>query len=64
MTRCEFDQNYQEYFEYHGSTIIERTVKQFDHVIRRDWLLFDSVEEAEEYFNDVGETVEAAACGC
>jgi hypothetical protein len=64
MTRCEFDQQYREYFEYHGNTIIERTVKQFDHVIRRDWLLFDTVEEAEEYFNDLGETVEAAACVC
>jgi hypothetical protein len=46
MTRCDFDQLYQEYFEYHGSTIIERTLKHFDQTIRRDWLLFDSVEEA------------------
>ncbi len=63
MTRCEFDQHYQQYFEYHGSTTIERTRKQFGQIIRRDWLLFDSVEEAQEYFNDVGEALEAAACG-
>ena len=61
MTRCEFDQPYREYFEYHGSTIIERTLKQFDQIVRRDWLLFDSVEEAQAYFNDVGDAVEAAA---
>ena len=64
MTRCEFVQQYREYFEYHGSTIIERTLEQSGQIIRRDWLLFDSVEEAQEYFNDVGETAEAAVCGC
>jgi hypothetical protein len=39
------------YFVYHGSTTIERVRKEAGRVLFRDWLLFDSVEEAEEYFN-------------
>jgi hypothetical protein len=38
-------------FVYHGSTTIERVRKEAGRVLFRDWLLFDSVEEAEEYFN-------------
>jgi hypothetical protein len=51
MTSYHFDQDGQEYFEYHGNTAIERIRKQYGKV-RRDWLYFDSVEEAADFFND------------
>jgi len=41
-----------ETFEYHGSTVIERTRLFAGKTISRDWILFDSVEEASDYFND------------
>ncbi len=44
-------QEYQEYFEYHGNVSIERTRLQ-DGAVERDWLLFDSAEEAVAFFND------------
>ena len=44
--------SYQEYYEYHGNTVIERTRKQGSVTIRKDWILFDTVEEASEYFNN------------
>lgn len=44
--------SYQDDFEYHGSTAIERIRKQRGKVVRRDWIIFNSVEEAQEYFND------------
>jgi hypothetical protein len=46
---------YQEYcdcYEYHGSTIIELTRKQEGVIIWRDWIIFDTVEDASEYFNE------------
>jgi len=51
MKKIEFYQNYQEKFEYHGNTAIERIRKRGRIVIARDWLLFDTVEDAAEYFN-------------
>lgn len=51
MKKNEFHQNYQEKFEYHGNTAIERIRKRGRIVIARDWLLFNTVEEATEYFN-------------
>jgi hypothetical protein len=48
--------NYQECFIYHGSTTIERIRQQAGAVLGRDWLIFNTVEEAEEFFNtDCGE---------
>lgn len=41
-----------EYFEYHGNTVIERIRKQPGDNVLRDWILFDSVEEAADYFNE------------
>lgn len=41
-----------EYFEYHGNTVIERVRKQPGDTVLRDWILFDSVEEAADYFNE------------
>lgn len=48
-----------EYFEYHGNTIIERIRKQAEGPISRDWILFDSVEEASDYFNENSYAMEA-----
>ena len=54
MTRCESYPSYQECYEYHGSTVIELIRKQSGMIIKRDWILFDSVDEAQEFFNDNG----------
>jgi len=43
---------YSDCYEYHGSTTIEQTRRQDGVIIWRDWIIFDSVEEATEYFND------------
>jgi hypothetical protein len=43
--------DYQDFFEYHGNTMIEQTRTRGDAVIWRDWIVFNSVEEAETYFN-------------
>jgi len=52
MTRYEIEDHYQEFLEYHGNTAVERIVKEFGRTIRRDWIHFNSVEEAQDYFND------------
>jgi len=44
--------SFQDYYEYHGSTTIERERKKGGVTIWRDWIIFNSVEEAEQYFND------------
>lgn len=44
--------DYYDCYEYHGNTTIELTRKQDGMIIWRDWILFDTVEEAAEYFND------------
>ncbi len=51
MTRYIFEDYYQECFEYHGNTAIERVRKKGRKTISREWILFDTVEEAQEYFN-------------
>ena len=48
-----------DYFEYHGNTMIERIRKQAGNTVSRDWILFDSVAEASEYFNENSYMVEA-----
>ncbi len=52
MTRYSADHLYQEHLEYHGSTAIERILKRAGATIKREWLYFDSVREAESFFND------------
>ena len=42
----------QECFEYYGSTIVERIQRHRGTVQNRDWLLFDTVEEAEDFYNE------------
>ena len=44
-------QTYRDCYEYHGNTSIVLTRKKGGITVWQDWLLFDSVEEAAEYFN-------------
>jgi len=50
MTKSEHFTEYQDHFEYYGGTMIEHIRSQNNQVLRHDWILFDSVEEAQEYF--------------
>ena len=59
MRKNELCTDYQDFFEYFGNTEIEMIRKKGDETIRHDWLIFDSVDEAMEYFNDnCGEQIE------
>lgn len=44
------DTDIQEFFEYDGNTAVEMTRKESGYVIKRDWLLFDSVAEAQAFY--------------
>ncbi len=44
--------DYQESFEYHGNTAIEHTRLKDGHV-EREWIYFDTAEEAVTFFNEV-----------
>lgn len=44
--------DYYDSYEYHGNTTIELTRRHAGEIIWRDWIIFDTVEEAAEYFND------------
>jgi hypothetical protein len=59
MARYKIRSSSQECLEYHGNTAIER-IRRRNGIIRRDWLFFDSVEEAADYFNDHRACQEAA----
>ncbi len=52
MTRYEIEGRHQEFLEYHGNTAVERIVKEFGRIVSHDWIHFNSVEEAQDYFND------------
>ena len=52
MIKHECYDTHQEVFEYHGNTEIERIRKQGENVIQRDWIIFDTVEAAIDYFSD------------
>jgi hypothetical protein len=52
MTRQEYYEDVCDRFEYHGSTAIEYTRKAYGKTVKREWILFDSVEEAAQFFND------------
>jgi len=54
MTRLDWLSDFQNSYEYHGNTTIEVIKKQNGITIERDWLLFDSVEEAQDFFNAEG----------
>jgi succinyl-CoA synthetase alpha subunit len=51
MTRQLASETYDDLFEYHGSTVIEHTRTRAGKTVWRDWIVFDSVEEAADYFN-------------
>jgi hypothetical protein len=52
MTKHIFNPDYHDCYEYHGNTTIELTRKQGEMTIWRDWITFDTVEEAADYFNE------------
>ena len=52
MTKHIFSPDYHDCYEYHGSTTIELTRKQGEITVWRDWITFDTVEEAALYFNE------------
>ena len=43
--------DYQESYEYHGNVAIER-IRLQDGAVQRDWIYFDTAEEAVDFFND------------
>ena len=45
--------DYDDAYEYHGSTTIEVTRHYFGRVVWKDWLIFDTVEEARTYFEEM-----------
>jgi len=59
MTRHEFHQYYLDTYEYHGNTTVEITRIQNGITLSHDWMLFDTIEEAQEYFHDRGIDEEA-----
>ncbi len=52
MTRHIFQDNYLDNYEYHGNTSVEYIRKRAGAIVWRDWFLFDTVEEAQQFFND------------
>jgi len=52
MQRSKISVPEHEILEYHGSTIVERILVIGGGFPRRDWLLFDTVEEAENFYNE------------
>jgi len=59
MRTQEIYAGYHDHFEYFGNTEIERIRKQGEKTIRHDWIMFDSVDEAMEFFNDRCGEIEA-----
>ncbi|MCP3925622.1 MAG: hypothetical protein GY714_23895 [Desulfobacterales bacterium] len=56
MTQQELLPEYHEKRIYHGCTTIEIIRKRSGRVIKRDWLQFNTVQEAKDYFfNELSE---------
>jgi hypothetical protein len=51
MTKLEQNTSYSDFFEYNGGTEIVRIRTKNGKTIWRDWIIFDSVDEAMEHFN-------------
>lgn len=51
MTREIENESYEDRFEYHGGTLIEHLRTRAGKILWREWLEFESVEEADEAFN-------------
>lgn len=56
MTKYVSHSDYCDCYEYHGGTQIERIRQHDGGTIWRDWILFDSIEEASDFFNDACES--------
>ena len=52
MTKHIFNHNFHELFEYHGNTTVERIKTLAGNTISREWIIFDTVEEAQDFFNN------------
>jgi len=52
MRKNELYIDYHDFYEYFGNTEIERIRKQGEKTIRHDWIIFDTVDEAMEFFID------------
>ena len=50
MTLQNYYSDYHESYEYHGNTAIEVTREKDGMTIKRDWIFFDSVQEAQDFF--------------
>jgi hypothetical protein len=53
MTLKNYYSDYHESFEYHGNTAIVVTREKDGVIIKRDWIFFDSVQEAQDFFYDL-----------
>jgi hypothetical protein len=51
MTHYSISPEWHDFYEYHGNTAIEHVRRQ-GRAVAREWLYFDSAEEAVEFFND------------
>jgi hypothetical protein len=61
MVRHVEEDSYSDRLEYHGCNVIERVrTHRFHSEVVHDWMVFDSVEEAEDYFNEHGWTLPQA----
>jgi hypothetical protein len=52
MTVVNYYSDYHESYEYHGNTAVEVTREKDGVIIMRDWIFFDSVQEAQDFFYD------------
>lgn len=52
MTLQNYYSDYHESFEYHGNTAVEVNLKKNGVTIKRDWIFFNSVQEAQDFFYD------------
>ena len=52
MRTQEICTNYHDHFEYFWNTEIERIRMEGEKVIKDDWINFDTVDEALDFFND------------
>ncbi len=51
MRKHELNPTYHDFYEYHGNTEVVRIRHHWGKIVRQDWIVFNTVEEAMEYFN-------------
>ena len=51
MRKYEIYPTYSDFFEYYGNTEILRIRKRYGTIIRKDWIVFNSPDEAMDHFN-------------